>query len=121
MKTTPDSYNMRRNKHRQATMLWQGLAIRVDAGLEPLLTLFNQIPGIATVASCIGDDENLGYVSFVGDRRSEVRSWVERFDHGGVIEEASYRDDIHSGCIRFRRDRLDEVVRIVAGIVGIFS
>jgi hypothetical protein len=102
-------------------MPWQGLAIRVDAGMEPLLTVFNKIPGIATTASCIGDGENRGYVAFVGDNRRAVRSWVERFDHGGVIEEASYRNDIHSGCIRFRRDRLDDVVRIVAGIAGIFS
>ena len=96
-------------------MLWQGYVIKVDAGLEPLLTTFNKIPGIATVASCIGDREKLGYVSFVGDSRRAVKSWVKKFaDHGGVLQEASYRSDIHSGCIRFERARLEDVCRLVS-------
>ena len=31
MKRAPASYNMPRNKHKQAAMFWQGEAIKVDA------------------------------------------------------------------------------------------
>ena len=117
MKKTPDSYNMRRNEHKQAAMFWQGYVIKVDAGMELLLTVFNKIPGIATVASCIGDREKLGYVSFVGDNRRTVRSWVRKFAGcGGVFREAAYRNDIHSGCVRFERARLDDVCRLVSDL-----
>jgi hypothetical protein len=120
MKKAPASYNMPRNKHKQATMFWQGFPIKVDAGLEPLLTAFNKIPGIATVASCVGDPENLGYVAFAGDNIRTVKLWLrglKESDDRGTFQEVSYTARTRYGCVRFERARLGEVYGLVLDVI----
>jgi len=101
-------------------MFWQGYVIKVDAGLEPLLILFNSIPGLATIASCVGDQENLGYVSFAGDSCRAVKAWVRRLKESGgaFLREADYRQDLGYGCIRFERAQLDTVCRLVSELTA---
>ena len=102
-------------------MFWQGEAIKVDAGLEPLLMAFNKIPGIATVASCVGDQENLGYVAFAGDNIRTVKLWLRRLkesDDQGVLQEVSYTAHTRYGCIRFKRAELGAVCGLVSGLAS---
>ena len=79
MQHTPARYVMRRNKHKQGKFVWQGEKIKVDDGIQPLLTALNYLAGIATVASCIGDAKEMGYVYFVGDSERLIRDVVRRF------------------------------------------
>jgi tRNA(Phe) wybutosine-synthesizing methylase Tyw3 len=103
-------------------MFWQGYVIKVDAGIEPLLILFNEIPGIATVASCVGDQENLGYVAFAGDSRRAVKQWVRKFEkvnRSDVLQEVAYREDTGFGCVRFEHARIDDVCNFVLGLTDL--
>ena len=120
MKKMPPSFHMPRNRHKQASMPWQGYVIKVDAGMEPLLLLFNKIPGVATVASCAGDDENFGYVAFAGDRRRTVKLWVQRLkesDRSNVLRGTEYSSHTGFGYIRFEHKHVDRVFSIVLRVL----
>jgi tRNA(Phe) wybutosine-synthesizing methylase Tyw3 len=102
-------------------MFWQGETIKVDAGLGPLLTAFNKIPGIATVASCVGDPENLGYVAFAGDNIRTVKLWLRKLresEDRGALQEVSYTAHTRYGCVRFKCTELDAVCGLVSGLIS---
>jgi hypothetical protein len=125
MKSAPAYYVMRRNKHKQAVILWQGQRIKVDAGLETLLPVFNQIQGVATVASCIGDGNNRGYIAFTADSWARVKRIAEKLAAGfegkprNSENEAQIelRRDLKQCAIRWGFEDFDVVAEIVQALV----
>ena len=121
MKKTPERYVMRRNRHRQTVMLWQGQQIKVDAGIEPILTLVNEFEDIATVSSSIGNDKdditNMGYVTFTGTNRAVVKALVERLAVAVAAEgeplQIEFDAKWNQGCIRWKSRDLNTACRVV--------
>jgi|CZKZ01.1.fsa_nt_gi hypothetical protein len=122
MKKTPESYVMRRNRHRQAVMLWQGQQIKVDAGIEPILTLVNKFSDIATVSSCIGNDKdditNMGYVAFTGTNRAVIKALVDRLAVAAEGEPLQIEFDAkwNQGCIRWKSRDLNIACRVIGSL-----
>ncbi len=54
--------------HPSVTMkLHLGESVEIDKGINDLIQLMNDVPGIATKGSCQGEEPNYGYVQFMPD------------------------------------------------------
>ena len=123
METAPGSFIMPRNRHKQGIFEWQGMKIKVDDGIQPLLLILNRFDRIATTASCVGGkrgkwETEEGYAAFTGNQPKDVKSLCEWLSqklpqHLNVRVEYNESRDTAGfawGCLRWNPAEFDVLV-----------